>query len=52
MLVEHVSSPADNAQNKVEHTYTGPQDSELAESMLECHPDVSLSLTAYLNFTS
>ncbi|CAI9741869.1 kDa U5 small nuclear ribonucleoprotein component-like [Octopus vulgaris] len=36
MCVEHIPSPAANAHTKVEHMYTGPMDSELAESMVQC----------------
>ncbi len=43
MCVDHVPSPGDNARNKVEHIYTGPMDTELAESMCKCDPDVSPS---------
>lgn len=41
MCVTHIPSPAANARNKVETIYTGPHDTELAESMFECDPDVS-----------
>ena len=40
MCVDHVPSPAANAKNKVQHVYTGPMDTELAESMCQCDPDV------------
>ncbi len=40
MCVDHIPSPKANAKTKVEETYTGPQDSELAESMVECDPEV------------
>ena len=40
MCVDHVPSPAANAKNKVQHVYTGPMDTELAESMSQCDPDV------------
>ncbi|KAF4533327.1 hypothetical protein B566_EDAN004448 [Ephemera danica] len=39
MCVQHIPSPLDNARNKVEHIYTGPMDSELAENMSSCDPD-------------
>ena len=42
MCVDHVPSPAANAKNKVQHVYTGPMDTELAESMSQCDPDVCL----------
>mgnify|MGYP001795776323 CR=1 FL=1 len=42
MIVTMVKSPRDNAKSKVEHLYTGPQDTELAESMIECDQEVRL----------
>ncbi|XP_078475456.1 116 kDa U5 small nuclear ribonucleoprotein component isoform X2 [Lampetra fluviatilis] len=39
MCVEHVPSPQAGARTKIEHTYTGPLDSELADAMLDCDPD-------------
>ena len=42
MLVHHVPSPLENAKKKIEHIYTGPQDSELVESMQNCDPDVCI----------
>ena len=51
MCVDHVPSPAANARNKVQHMYTGPMDTELADSMCQCDPDVCLShfcLSVYL----
>ena len=44
MCVNHINSPFSNAKTKVEHCYTGPLDTELAESMFECAADVSLYL--------
>ena len=41
MCVEHIPSPEKNAATKIEHFYTGGTDSELAESMIKCDPDVS-----------
>ena len=40
MCVEHVPSPVDNAKRKVEHIYTGPSDSDLAEEMAQCEAEV------------
>uniref|UniRef100_A0A7I4CYW6 SNU114 homolog n=1 Tax=Physcomitrium patens TaxID=3218 RepID=A0A7I4CYW6_PHYPA len=37
MLVKHIPSAKDAAVTKVEHTYTGPQDTELAQSMRDCN---------------
>ncbi|KAK9352336.1 P-loop containing nucleoside triphosphate hydrolase protein [Lipomyces doorenjongii] len=39
MILDHVPSPADNASTKIETTYTGPLDSELAGSLLKCDQD-------------
>ncbi|RUS18498.1 hypothetical protein BC937DRAFT_88698 [Endogone sp. FLAS-F59071] len=36
MVVQHVPSPAANAVSKVEHIYTGPQDTTVAEAMRNC----------------
>ncbi|CAB3387421.1 Hypothetical predicted protein [Cloeon dipterum] len=42
MCVEHIKSPLDNARTKVEHIYTGPLDSEIAEDMCKCDPEGKL----------
>lgn len=41
MIVNMVKSPRDNAKSKIENLYTGPQDTELAEHMIECDQEVS-----------
>ncbi|WOL01244.1 small nuclear ribonucleoprotein [Canna indica] len=38
MLVQHIPSARDAAIKKVEHIYTGPQDSYIAEAMKKCDP--------------
>ncbi|RWW27357.1 hypothetical protein GW17_00008209 [Ensete ventricosum] len=38
MLVQHIPSARDAAMKKVEHIYTGPQDSYVAEAMKNCDP--------------
>lgn len=38
MLVQHIPSARDAAGRKVEHIYTGPQDSNIAEAMKDCDP--------------
>ncbi|XP_074587546.1 110 kDa U5 small nuclear ribonucleoprotein component CLO-like [Curcuma longa] len=38
MLVQHIPSARDAAMKKVEHIYTGPQDSYIAEAMKKCDP--------------
>jgi len=42
MCVKHIPSPLDNAKTKVEHCYTGPLTSDLAESMINCNPEGTL----------
>ncbi|KAM3515404.1 hypothetical protein MY11210_000966 [Beauveria gryllotalpidicola] len=39
MLVQHVPSPGESAQRLLERHYTGPLDSKVARSMLECNQD-------------
>ncbi|KAF4573398.1 hypothetical protein EYR36_007913 [Pleurotus pulmonarius] len=39
MIVEHIPSPVEAAAAKVEHTYTGPQTSDLVTSMKACSAD-------------
>ena len=43
MCVNHIPSPERNAQSKLENLYTGPNDTELAEAMVKCDPDVSMT---------
>lgn len=42
MCVQHIPSPQGGARTKIEHTYTGGLDSDLADAMTECDPEVSL----------
>ncbi|XP_033104264.1 116 kDa U5 small nuclear ribonucleoprotein component-like [Anneissia japonica] len=44
MCVEHIPSPVMAAKNKVEHVYTGPSDSDLAEAMIDCDSEGPLML--------
>lgn len=40
MCVEHIPSPLDNAQTKIDHMYTGPsKEGRLYEDMLKCDQD-------------
>lgn len=39
MCEEHIPSPVTNARRKIEHAYTGPMDSDLAEEMVQCQAD-------------
>jgi translation elongation factor EF-G len=48
MCVQHIPSPVDNAKLKVQHIYTGPLDTDLAEDMCNCDPDVSTYAFAML----
>ena len=41
MCMKHIKPPNQNAQEKIASTYTGPTDTELADSMINCDPDVS-----------
>lgn len=42
MCVAHVPSPQSHAPVKVQHVYTGPMDSPLAQNMINCDPNVSI----------
>ncbi|ORX88712.1 P-loop containing nucleoside triphosphate hydrolase protein [Basidiobolus meristosporus CBS 931.73] len=44
MCMEHIPSPVDGAIAKIEHTYTGPMNSEIARGMRECDPDGPLMI--------
>ncbi|KAL3831330.1 hypothetical protein ACJMK2_023095 [Sinanodonta woodiana] len=44
MCVEHIKSPLVYTKTKIEHIYTGPQDSELVEMMSQCDPDGPLMI--------
>lgn len=35
-VLEHIKSPVESSKAKVERTYTGPQDSEIAKAMIAC----------------
>lgn len=48
MCVHHVPSPAANAKAKIEHIYTGPSGTELAEVMADCDPEVIKKLISEL----
>ena len=40
MCVQHVPSPVAVAKKKIEHLYTGPMDSDLADTMVDCDQEV------------
>ncbi|XP_033639605.1 116 kDa U5 small nuclear ribonucleoprotein component-like [Asterias rubens] len=44
MCVKHIPSPVAIAKKKIEHLYTGPMDSDLADTMVECDPEGPLML--------
>ncbi|CAG8593374.1 16314_t:CDS:10 [Rhizophagus irregularis] len=44
MVVHHIPSPENNAINKVEHTYTGPMNTNVAQSMFKCDSDGPLMI--------
>lgn len=46
MVIEHIPSPLEGAKAKIEHSYTGPMDSEVVESMLKCDPEGPLVIQA------
>lgn len=43
MCVQHVPSPVEAAEVKVQSTYTGPLDDQLAEAMTTCDAEVHVS---------
>lgn len=42
MCVRQIRSPVDNAKNKIDHLYLGPNDSRIYEDMLKCNQDGKL----------
>ncbi|KAK0057912.1 116 kDa U5 small nuclear ribonucleoprotein component [Biomphalaria pfeifferi] len=44
MCVDHIPSPVENAKRKIEHIYTGPMDSDLAEEMIQCEAEGPLMI--------
>ncbi|CAG8473113.1 24812_t:CDS:10 [Cetraspora pellucida] len=44
MVVQHIPSPEKNASKKIEHTYTGPMDTDVAEAMRKCDSDGPLMI--------
>lgn len=43
MCVNHIPSPQAHARTKVEHIYTGPVDSPLAQDMVNCNANASIA---------
>ena len=50
MCVQHIPSPADAAEVKVQSTYTGPLDDQLAEAMTTCDPEVPHTTSQNFNY--
>ena len=48
MCVQHIPSPVDAAEVKVQSTYTGPLDDQLAEAMTSCDPEVCTQSKFYV----
>ncbi|CAG8498929.1 10302_t:CDS:10 [Scutellospora calospora] len=44
MVVQHIPSPEKNASKKIEHTYTGPMHTDVAEAMRKCDSDGPLMI--------
>ena len=38
-MLQHIPNPIENAKNKTQRTYTGPQDSNIAQSLSTCNPE-------------
>jgi hypothetical protein len=41
MIIQHIPSPIVNAQNKIEHLYTGSLQEDIVADMNNCNPSVS-----------
>lgn len=52
MVVSHIPSPMDGAQRQLEKYYTGPLDSDIAQSMSTCNPDGPLVVEVTKLYTS
>jgi 116 kDa U5 small nuclear ribonucleoprotein component len=52
MIIQHVPSPVEGNKRQLEKYYTGPLDSEMAESMLQCNGDGPLVVEVTKLFTS
>jgi 116 kDa U5 small nuclear ribonucleoprotein component len=51
-LTQHIPSPEKNAPNKIERTYTGPQDSSLGITLRNCDPNGPLVVNITKLYTS
>lgn len=43
-MLQHIPNPAENAKNKTERTYTGPQEGLLADALKTCDPEGPLMI--------
>src|SRR5579862_9162198 len=51
-MLRHIPNPVENAPSKIERTYTGPQDTALAESLRNCDPEGPLMVSVTKLFSS
>uniref|UniRef100_A0A914UWU3 Tr-type G domain-containing protein n=1 Tax=Plectus sambesii TaxID=2011161 RepID=A0A914UWU3_9BILA len=52
VVSKNIPSPIENAKAKVEHTYLGPMDSELAQSLTRCDSDGPLMVHTTKNYAT
>lgn len=52
MVIQHIPSPVEGAQQKLERYYTGPLDSDVAKAMLTCNADGPLVVQVTKLFSS
>lgn len=52
MVIQHVPSPVEGGQRKLERYYTGPLDTKVAAAMISCHPDGPLVIHVTKLFNS
>ncbi|CAJ0573309.1 unnamed protein product, partial [Mesorhabditis spiculigera] len=50
IVSQHIQSPSDNAQKKVEHCWTGPMDCQLATEMFKCDASGPLMVHTVKNY--
>jgi hypothetical protein len=49
MVIEHIPSPIDNAQKKIEHLYTGSLQEDIVTDMNTCNPNVCCDSSTSIN---
>lgn len=52
MIIDHIPSPVEAAKSKIERYYTGPLDTKLAKSMMDCNQDGPLVMQITKLFNS